>query len=52
VLESVTPGKVVAKVGRATLPFGRVEGGIGRTGIVVGNVKGGRVEEDSSGSLA
>jgi len=48
VLDTVTPGNVVARVGSTTLPFGRVEGGNGRTGIVVGSVKGGRVETDSS----
>lgn len=41
-------GKVVARVGIMTLPFGRVVGGNGRTGIVVGSVNGGRVEVDCS----
>jgi hypothetical protein len=48
VLDTVTPGNVVARVGSTTLPPGRVEGGNGRMGIVVGSVKGGRVELDSS----
>lgn len=47
-LDTVTPGNVVTRVGSNTLPFGKVEGGNGRMGIVVGNVNAGRVEVDSS----